>query len=102
MTQLEKIRFRWFLIGFFFAQEGFNGEYPFYFIYNGNPLETMKFVKELIKEKNIKFQDVLRGFHKASKIECKYYDDLQRLTDEVIELISKNETKEEWRWQNYE
>ena len=91
MGVLHKLRLRWFLIGFFNSTEGWNWESPFGVNNIRDDVKTLKddfrvFLEYL--EENNKFAKILlRYFEKCLEEEREQLEDLEELTDKIMEKI---------------
>ena len=88
MGVLDRLKLRWFLIGFFSSAEGWNWECPFDVNNIRDDVKTLKddfrVFLEYLEENNEFAKKLLRYFERYLKEEREQLEDLIELTDEII------------------
>jgi len=91
MGVLDRLRLRWFLIGFFESAEGWNWECPFDVNNVRDDVKTLKddfrVFLEYLEENNKFAKKLLRYFERCLKEEREQLEDLEELTDKIMGKI---------------
>ena len=91
MELTNDVKLRWFLIGFFESAEGWNWECPFDVNNIRDDVRTLKddfrVFLEYLEENNEFAKKLLRYFERCLKEEREQLEDLEELTDKIIEKI---------------
>jgi len=91
MGVLNRLRLRWFLIGFFNSAEGWNWECPFDVNNVRDDVRTLKddfrVFLEYLEENNEFAKKLLRYFERCLKEEREQLEDLEELTDKIMEKL---------------
>ena len=88
---MDKLRLRWFLIGFFSSAEGWNWECPFFVNNCRDDVKTLKddfkVFLEMLEENNEDAMRLLGYFVRCLKEEREQIEDLSKLTDKIMEKL---------------